>query len=163
MSQERLQNPAQMFSRACKLAIVFMVVCLLGGCMAHRAQIDYVYKVPVAVLFESLCITNDSCIAAFKVTNLSESSVWFEDLATNLPVYSVQWKGHYYGLPEKPDDSCCGASPARKMKAGESIRFDVPLQRRASNLEPFRVGVWVWTSASDSIPQDVFWSDFVSP
>jgi hypothetical protein len=108
-------------------------------------------------------MANDRCIAAFVMTNLSESPVWFEDLAVDFPNYSFEWKDHYYGLPQKAENgSCAGGGRVRKLAAGETCHFNITFHKRVEGLKSFRVGVWVWTSLSETIPQDVFWSDYVS-
>jgi hypothetical protein len=145
--------------------VIIAGLLLACGCAAHRGeQTAYIYKAPVAVSLTNLRHTNDDCIATVVVTNESESPVWFEDMAVDEPAFSVEWKGHYYGFPWKVNGSrCTGGGQPRELTPGKSCSFPVEFDRSVQMLGPFRVGVWVWTCFGVAIPQDVFWSDYVSP
>jgi len=133
---------------------------LVCGCASHRERVAFVYKEPLNIEFVGLQPTNNSYVAFFIATNSSDSLVRIEQAGAGVPVHSLEWKGHYYGLPMKlNEDTCTSGGLTFKLAPRNSYSFSVFVPRRG---EPFRVGIWAWTSFSESIPQDVFWSDYVS-
>jgi hypothetical protein len=142
---------------------VLALVILVAGCATKHEPGSYVYRAPVVVTVTGLSPTNGYCVASVAVTNVSEFAVWFDGWDARHPVYSLEWKGRYYGVPIPPDEgSCVGGGDPCKLPPGQSCSFTIRVHRQLEQLEPFRVGVWAWPSLGESFPIQVFWSGYVS-
>src|SRR5215468_7667620 len=101
---------------------------LFAGCATHRQRQAFTYTEPIVISFTSLEPTNDYCIASFLITNVSEAPFWFDSLSSGDPIYCVEWKGHFYGLPiPQNGDECTGGGGAKLLPAGHARSFRVVL------------------------------------
>src|SRR5207245_2184401 len=110
--------------------IVSVLLLVIAGCAVHHHPALFIYSAPVTVSFSSLQPSNSYCTAKFIITNVSTDPFWFDSLHSGDPIYCVEWKGHFYGLPIPQEaEECTGGGGAGVLDAGQSRAFSVVVRR----------------------------------